>query len=159
MDQLLGWWFSPWELWGIWLVDIIVLPMWLQNPSALSVFSLTPPLRTPLGTLHSVQWLAVSICLCIHQALAEPLRRQLYQAPVSKYFLAPTIVSGFGDCIWMPRLGSLWMAFPSVFALHFVSLFSSMSILFHFLRRTDAPTMHDSFTGTVVQRQVAERTS
>ena len=33
------------------------------------------------------------------QALADPLRRQLYQAPVSKYLLAPTIVFGFDDCI------------------------------------------------------------
>jgi hypothetical protein len=29
----------------------------------------------------------------------EPLRNQLYQAHVSKDFLASTIVSGFGDCI------------------------------------------------------------
>ena len=28
----------------------------------------------------------------------EPLRRQLYQAPVSKLLLASTIVSGFGGC-------------------------------------------------------------
>ena len=53
-----GWWFNPWELCGIWLVDIIAVPpMGLQTPSAPSVFSLTPP----LGTLSSVQWLAVSI--------------------------------------------------------------------------------------------------
>ena len=38
--------------------------------------------------------------LYICQALAEPLRRQLYQALVSKHFLASTILSGFGDCIW-----------------------------------------------------------
>ena len=31
---LLGWWFSPWELWGIWLVDIVVLPEGVQTPSA-----------------------------------------------------------------------------------------------------------------------------
>jgi hypothetical protein len=24
---LLGWWLRPWELMGVWLVDIIVLPM------------------------------------------------------------------------------------------------------------------------------------
>jgi len=30
----------------------------------------------------------------------EPLRRQLYQAPVSKHFLASAIVTGFGGCIW-----------------------------------------------------------
>ena len=22
-----GWWFSPWELWVVWLIDIVVLPM------------------------------------------------------------------------------------------------------------------------------------
>jgi hypothetical protein len=92
---LFGWWFSPWELWGYWLVHIVVFPMGLQAPSAPSVLSLAPP----LGTLCSVQWLVESIYLCICQALAEPLRRQLYQVPVSKHLLASTIVSGFGDCI------------------------------------------------------------
>jgi hypothetical protein len=29
-----------------------------------------------------------------------PLRRQLYQAPFSKYLLASTVLSEFGDCIW-----------------------------------------------------------
>jgi hypothetical protein len=32
--------------------------------------------------------LAVSICIYISQALAEPLRQQLYQTPGSKLFLA-----------------------------------------------------------------------
>jgi hypothetical protein len=52
---LLGWWFSPWELrsggggGGVaaWLVDIVVLPMGLQTPSAPSVLYLAPPLGTP----------------------------------------------------------------------------------------------------------------
>jgi hypothetical protein len=92
---LFGWLFSPWKLWAAgagcaWLK--IVLPMGLQTPSAISVPSLTPP----LGTQSLFQWLAASICLC---ALAEPLRRQLYQAPISKHLLASTIVSGFGNCI------------------------------------------------------------
>ena len=69
----------------------------LQTPSAPSVLSLIPPLRTPC----SVQWLAVSICLCICQALAGPLRRQLYQAPFIKHFLASAIVSGFGSVYGM----------------------------------------------------------
>jgi hypothetical protein len=93
---LFGWWFSPWELWGYWLVRIVVSPMGLQTPSAPWVLSLAPP----LGTLCSVQWLAESIHLCIFQALVEPLRRQLYQAPVSKHLLASTVVSEFDDCIW-----------------------------------------------------------
>lgn len=85
---LFGWWFSPSELWGIWLVDIVVFPMMLQTPSAPSVLSLSPP----LGTLFLVQWLASSTCLCICQALGDPLRRQLYQAPVNMHFLASTSV-------------------------------------------------------------------
>ena len=85
---------------GVCLVDIVVLPMGLQTPSALSVLSLTPP----LGTLCSVLWLATSIHICIGQALAEPLRGQLYQAPVSKHFLASAIVSRFDVCRWTGSL-------------------------------------------------------
>jgi hypothetical protein len=75
--------------------DIVILPMALQNPSASSVLSLTPPLETP----WSIQWLAESILFHICQALAEPLRRQLNPVPVSMYFLASTTLSVFGDCI------------------------------------------------------------
>ena len=78
---LLGWWFSPWELWGIWLVDIVVLPMGLQTPSALSVI----PLALALVFLCLIQSLAACIHICIGQDLAESLRTQLYQAPFSKY--------------------------------------------------------------------------
>ena len=90
---LLCWWLRPWEFWGTWLVDIAILSMGLPTPS---VLTLIPLLETP----HSVQWLAVNICLCICKALGEPLRRQPYQAPFSMHFLASTIVSGFGVCIW-----------------------------------------------------------
>jgi hypothetical protein len=49
-----GWWFSPWELWAIWLVDAVVLPMELQTPSTPSVLALTPPLGplTQSGCMH-----------------------------------------------------------------------------------------------------------
>jgi hypothetical protein len=67
--------------------------------------------------------LAASISIC--QALAEPLRRQLYKVPISKHFLASTIVLGFGVYRWnrFPRWDSLWMAFPSVFDPLFVPEF------------------------------------
>jgi hypothetical protein len=74
--------------------------MRLQTPSVPSVLPLTPPLGSPC----SVQWLAVSICICICQALAESLRRQLYQVPVSKHFLASAIVTGFTGSL-SPLLG------------------------------------------------------
>jgi hypothetical protein len=67
-----------------------------KTPSSPSVLHLTPP----FGSLCSVDSLAVSIHICISQDLAEPLRRQLYQAPVSKHFVASTIVSGFGFFLW-----------------------------------------------------------
>jgi hypothetical protein len=56
------------------LILLFFLCMGLQTSSAPSVLSLAPPLGSPC----SVQWLAVSICLCICQALAEPLKRQLF---------------------------------------------------------------------------------
>jgi hypothetical protein len=80
---------------GYWWVHIVVPPMGLQTPSATWVICLAPS----LGTLCSVRWMAMSIHFCICQALAEPLKRQLYQAPVSKHFLVSTIVSEFGDYI------------------------------------------------------------
>jgi hypothetical protein len=49
--------------------------MGLQTPSAPSVLSL----MLLLGILCSVQLLSMSICLCISQALEEPLRRKQYQ--------------------------------------------------------------------------------
>ena len=39
-------WFVVWELWGLWLVDIVVLPVSLQTPSAPSVLSPTPTSET-----------------------------------------------------------------------------------------------------------------
>ena len=70
---------------------IFLFLLWgLQTPSAPWVLSLA----TSLGTLCSVQWMAMSIHFCICQALAEPVRRQLYQAPVSMLLLASAIVSG-----------------------------------------------------------------
>ena len=57
-----GWWSSPRELQGVWPVDTVAPFMGLQILSASSVPS--PP-APPLATPRSVQWLAVSICLCI----------------------------------------------------------------------------------------------
>jgi hypothetical protein len=115
---LFGWWFSPKELWGYWLVHIVVPPMELKIPSAPGVVSLYPS----LGTLCSFQWMAVSIHFCICQTMPEPLRRQLYQAPVSKHLLASTFVSGFGNCI----SGGAVSVTPSVSAPHFVSVTPSI---------------------------------
>jgi hypothetical protein len=61
------------ELWGYWLVHIVVPPMGLQTPSAPWVLFQAPSLET----LCSIQWMAVSIHFCICQVLAEPLRRQM----------------------------------------------------------------------------------
>ena len=103
------------------MVDIVVLPMGLQTPSAPSVLPLTPPLGSPC----SVRFLTVSIHVCIGQDLTEPLRRQLYQAPVRKHFLASAIVSGFCGCIGDESpVGVVFrVAFPSVSAPLFVPVY------------------------------------
>ena len=78
---------------------------------------------------RSIQWMAVSINFCIFQALAEPLRRQL-----SGYCQQALV--GIHNRVWfwwlfmgwIPRWGSLWMAFPSVSAPHFVSVTPFMGL-------------------------------
>jgi hypothetical protein len=71
---LLGWCLSPWELWGG-LIGWYCCPSYgVANP----FISFSPFSNSPLGTPHSVQWLAASICLCICKDLAGPLRRLLY---------------------------------------------------------------------------------
>ena len=104
-------------------------------PSDPWVLSLAPI----LWSLCSVQWLAESTHLCICQVLAEPLRRQLNQASVSKHLLASTIVSVYGILVTIygmePQVGQ------SLDGLSFslcstLCLSSLMGILFHLLRRT-----------------------
>jgi hypothetical protein len=76
-----------------WLI-FLFLPLGLQSPLAASVLVPTSSLGNPC----SVRCLAACISFCIGQALAKPLRGQLYQAPVSKCFLASAIVAEFGVC-------------------------------------------------------------
>jgi hypothetical protein len=64
---LFGWWFISWELWGFWLVYIIVLPMGFQTPSSPSVLSLTPPLGT---CAQSNGWLGASASVRLWQGLS-----------------------------------------------------------------------------------------
>jgi hypothetical protein len=100
-----GLWSSPWDLQGIWSVDIVAPFMGLQATS-----TLVPSPTPPLGTLCSVQWLAASIHLCICQLLEEPLRRQPCQQALLQQ--ASTIVSGFGDSIWDGSSGRAVSGWP-----------------------------------------------
>ena len=116
-----------WEHSGYWLVHIVVpSPMGQHTPLALWFLYLP----TPLGTLGSVQWMSVGIHFCICQALAEPLRIQLYQAPVNKQLLASTIVSGFGNYIWDGSPGGTVSGWPFLqFLLHTLSLYIYPGVL------------------------------
>jgi len=99
------------------------------------------------GTQFSVQWLAASICLCVCHTLAVSLRRHLYLVPVSMHFLASSILSSFGGCIYVgciPMRGRLWMAIPSVSPPHFASIFLPWIFLFSLLR-SEAATLWLSF--------------
>jgi hypothetical protein len=113
----------------------------MQTPSAPSVSSSTPSSGMPC----SVQGLAESIQLCICQALAESLKRQPYQALISKHFPTSTIASGFGDCVWDGSLGasvSEWSFFQSLHNTLSPSFF--LWVLFPPLRSTEASTLWSS---------------
>ena len=73
---------------------------------------------------HSVQRLASSINLCICKALEEPLRRQPYQASISKHFSESTITSRFASCIWHGSLSRAVFGWPFLQSLvHTLSLY------------------------------------
>ena len=85
----------------------------VTNPySSLGSFS-----TSSIGDPDSVQWLAESIHFCNCQALAQPLRRQLYEVPFSKHLLASTTVSGFGDWIWDGSLCEAVSGWPLLLSL------------------------------------------
>jgi hypothetical protein len=116
---LLGWWFRPWELW---LVDIVVLPMGLQTPSAPSVISLTPPLGIPtlsaiVGCEHPPLYMSGSGWVSQETAISGSCQHAV--VGIHNSVCVCWLYMG-----WIPRWGSHWMAFPSVSAPHLVSLFS-----------------------------------
>jgi hypothetical protein len=79
---LFGWWFSPLELWVVWLVDIVVFPVGLQT--SFSSFSLT--LTSPLGSLaQSDGWLLASVSLLVRlwQNLSGDCQSRLLSARAS----------------------------------------------------------------------------
>jgi len=78
----------------------------------------------PLGSPCSVWWLAATTLICISKAVAEPLRRHPYQAPVSKHFLASATVTEFGGCIWDGSPGGAVSGWPFLQSLlHSLSLY------------------------------------
>jgi hypothetical protein len=76
------------------MVHIVVPPMGLQSPSAPGVLSLAPS----LGTLCSVQWMAVSLHFCICQALVKP-RETAISGSCQQALVGICLVSGFGGCL------------------------------------------------------------
>jgi hypothetical protein len=75
-----------------------------------------------MGFLHSVQSLALYICICIAPDLAEPLNEKLYLAPVSKHFFVSAIVSEFGVSRWDASLGGAVSRWLLQFLFHSLSL-------------------------------------
>ena len=67
---------------GVWLIDIVVLPMRLQKPLAPSVLPLTPPLRSPC---YSEGWLQVSVFVLVRlwQSLSRDIHIRLLSARAS----------------------------------------------------------------------------
>jgi hypothetical protein len=79
--------------------------------------------------------------LCICQALAGPFRRQPYEAPVSMYLLASTIVSGFGDCIWDGSPRGTVTEWPFLQSLLYTLSAYLLLCVFCFLSKKDRSTL------------------
>jgi hypothetical protein len=131
------WWFSPRELWGYWLVHIVVPPMGLQIPSAW-VLSLVPS----LGTLFFVQWMAVSIQLLYLSGTGIASQDAAISGSCQQALVGIHNSVGFGGCLWdgspsgavsgwsflqsLLRTLSLQL-FPSVFILNVARTFRFIS--------------------------------
>jgi hypothetical protein len=124
-----GWWSSSWELLGVWSVDTVAPSMGLQTPSAPSVPSPTPPSGTSrLGSMV--------VCELPPLYLSGSGRASQETAILDSYQQAlPSIHNNVWVLWlymgWIPRWGSLWMAFPSVSAPHFVPIFFSCESFVH----------------------------
>jgi hypothetical protein len=107
--------------------------------------SLGTSLAPSLGTLCSVQWMTVSIHFCICQELAEPCRRQLYQAPISRLLLASAYCLGLMVVYGVdPQMGQS-LDCHSFRLCSELCLCTSMGILFPILRRNKVSTLWSSF--------------
>ena len=121
-----------------WLISLFVL--WhYKSPRVLS-------LAYPLETLCSVQWL-----LRVHTLYLTCTSRASQVTDISCY--SQHVLVGIDNSVWVldvygewiTRWGSLWMAFPSDFAAHFVSVFPTVDILFPLLRRIRVATLCSFF--------------
>jgi hypothetical protein len=91
-------------------------------------------LAPSLGTLCSVQWMAVSIHFCILSGTG----RASHETAISSSHQQALL--GICHSVWVwwllmewnPKWGSLWMVIPSVSAPYFVYVTPSMGILFPF---------------------------
>lgn len=111
-----GWWFSPWELGGYWLVHIVVFPFSSLGPFSNS--SIVNPVLSPV-----VDWEPPPLYLSDSGRASQETAVLGYcqQALVGIHNSVGVWWLYMG---WIPRCGSLWMAIPSVSALHFVSVSS-----------------------------------
>jgi hypothetical protein len=138
-----GWWFSPREFWGYWLVHIVVPPMGMQTPSVSWVLFLAPSLGDPLlcpmdGCEHPLLYLSGTGRASQETAISGSCQQAFVGIHNSVWFW--WLFMG-----WIPGWGSLWMVIPSVSASYFVFVTPSMGILFPLLRRIEVSTLWSSF--------------
>jgi len=111
---LFGLWFSPCELWVVQLVDIVVLPIELQSPSAPSVLSLA----LPLGSwTQSDGWLWVSESALIWSGAGSASQGTVIPGSCQQVLLdiSNSVWLWCPQMGWIPRWGSLWMAWKKTF--------------------------------------------
>jgi hypothetical protein len=114
MCMLFGWWFSPWELWGVWLIHTVLLLKGLQSSSAPLALPLTHPHWGLQAQFNYLLWISASVLVGCWQSLSEDSHTRLLTAAhlgISNSVRVWCLQMG-----WIPRWGSLCMAFPSASA-------------------------------------------
>jgi hypothetical protein len=117
---LFGWWFTLWELWGVWLVDNcssygIAIPFSFFSPSPSSSIGV-PGLSPVVGCEYLfLYWSGADRA---SQGIAISGSCQQALLDISNNVRVWCLQMG-----WIPRWGSLWMTFPSASVPFFVPVF------------------------------------
>jgi len=132
---LFGWWFSSLELWWC-LVGWYCSSYGVANPfSYFSPFSNSSIGATVLSPMVSCQqpplYLSNSGIASRGTAISDSCQHIFLS-------ICNTVWIWWLYVGWIPMCGSLWMAFPSIYAQHFVSVFPPVSVLFPPLRRNES---------------------
>jgi hypothetical protein len=131
------------QLWGYWLVNIVVSYRVAHSFCSLCSFyssSMDGPVFHPIDNCeHPLLYLSGTVIAPQETAISVSCQKKNL-AGICNSVCVWWLFMG-----WIPRWGNLWMVLPSVSSPNFVSVTPSMGILLPILRRNEVSTLWSSY--------------